>query len=387
MSDFASYLPIAHIEHYLSITMALKSLLPSALRVNHVHTEATQPPRFLKFRSSRFFIILTVSVAIFTDIFLYGLIVPVLPFALTTRASIPSASIQHWTAILLAIYSAGLLTLSPVMGYISDLLPTRRLLMLVGLVVLTGSTFMLMLGTTIAMFVAGRILQGSSAAVVWTTGLALLADTVGQNEVGRAMGIVSLAYSVGILLGPLLGGVVYAARGYYAVFYTAFGVIGVDVILRVAFIERKVAVKWLPNPSTTLSTSPTIETLEMASPTSHEPPPPATGAGFTAPQTETSSPTSPPSRQHPPILTLLSSKRLLAAFWGILVCASLMTAFDSTLPLYAQETFGFNSLGSGLLFLALVLPSATGPIVGTFAPKILNPKPPSPLFSQSTKGV
>ena len=55
---------------------------------------------------------------------------------------------------------------------------------------------------------------------------------------------------------------------------------------------------------------------------------------------------------------------MLAAFWGIMVMASLATAFDSTLPLYAHRTFGFDSRASGLLFLSLLLPNFLAPISG-----------------------
>ena len=44
-----------------------------------------------------------VSIAIFTDILLQNLIVPVLPFALRTRVGLrDEAEVQRWTAILLA---------------------------------------------------------------------------------------------------------------------------------------------------------------------------------------------------------------------------------------------------------------------------------------------
>jgi MFS family permease len=61
------------------------------------------------------------------------------------------------------------------------------------------------------------VLQGFSAAVVWTVGQALLVDTVGEKEIGQTLGLVSIAMSVAILIAPLLGGVVYQKAGYYAV--------------------------------------------------------------------------------------------------------------------------------------------------------------------------
>ncbi len=63
------------------------------------------------FRASKTFVTLVVSVAIFTDLLLQNLVVPVLPFALRTRVGIRNEDeVQKWTAILLAA-SWGALTL------------------------------------------------------------------------------------------------------------------------------------------------------------------------------------------------------------------------------------------------------------------------------------
>jgi MFS family permease len=84
---------------------------------------------------------------------------------------------------------------------------------LVGLIMLTGATIMFCVGSNTTVVVIGRFFQGISAAVVWTVGLALLVDTVGQ-EVGESMGVVAVAMSLGIFVAPLLGGVVYEKWGF-----------------------------------------------------------------------------------------------------------------------------------------------------------------------------
>ena len=221
---------------------------------------------------------------------------------------------------------------------------------------------MLCVGNSIGMLVAGRLLQGFSAAVVWTVGLALLVDTVGQQEIGQVMGYVSLAMSLAVLVGPLLGGVVYARTGYYAVYYLAFGLIFFDILLRIALVEKKVALKWMPEATTGTSSSTSS---------------PPTASSNRATPTETRSSTTmansekPPVERSrlPPILSLLGSRRLLAALWGCLVQASLLTAFDAVLPLRVQALFGFDSTGAGLIFLALVIPSFMAPLIGTLSDK------------------
>jgi MFS family permease len=182
--------------------------------------------------------------AIFTDIFFYGLIVPVIPFSLSAQVGVPEDQVQHWTAILLACYNAALFVGSPLAGLFADHISSRRLPLLLGLIALCGSTLLLCLGKTVALLVLGRILQGLSAAIVWSVGLALLVDTVGR-DIGYSMGYVSIAMSVGLLISPVIGGAVYANAGYYAVYYIAFAIILCDIALRLVLIEKKVASQWL----------------------------------------------------------------------------------------------------------------------------------------------
>lgn len=61
-----------------------------------------------EWRSSSAFVTLVVCVAIFTDIFLYGLVVPVLPFALKVRIGLPENDIQFWASAFLAIYGGSI---------------------------------------------------------------------------------------------------------------------------------------------------------------------------------------------------------------------------------------------------------------------------------------
>lgn len=77
---------------------------------------------------------------------------------------------------------------SPLAGWFADNTGSRRLPLLIGLLALAGATLLLCLSRTVALLVLGRILQGLSAAVVWTVGLALMVDTVGQAAIGEMMG-------------------------------------------------------------------------------------------------------------------------------------------------------------------------------------------------------
>ena len=70
----------------------------------------------------------------------------------------------------------------------------------------------------------GRLVQGASSAIVHTVGIAILADTVGQTGVGPAMGFIAMSIALGVLIGPVVGGVLYHNYGYLAVFISGYAV-------------------------------------------------------------------------------------------------------------------------------------------------------------------
>lgn len=327
------------------------------------------PPAFLRFRSSKTFILAAVCIAIFTDLLIYGIIVPVMPYALTTRVGIPEDSVQTWNAILLACYTIALFIGSPLVGIYADHSSSRRWPLLIGLLALAASTIMLCLGRSIAVFVLGRIFQGFSAAIVWSVGFALLADTYGE-KIGMAVGYSSIAMSMGLLVSPVMGGAVYNHVGYYAVYYIAFGCIFLDVILRLILIEKKVARQWIDDDEEDeeeeidaergmAGTAPTGEKLTHhdTSPDNAAPsaPPLQRGASNIATSNKTA--------KHPK-LRLLKSRRTLAANFGVIIQAGVMFSWDTVLPLFVKATFGWNSTAAGLIFFCIFIPGFVSPLVG-----------------------
>jgi MFS family permease len=190
---------------------------------------------------------------------------------------------------------------------------------------------MLHLGRSFTLFIVGRILQGVSGAVVWIVGLALLADTVRKDDIGHAMGYVFLAMSLGLLLGPLLGGIVFEKLGYNAVYVMAYILIAFDILLRLVAIEKKAARQWLHHDTEAMLDLEFTENIEAESPNG----------------TMVERNTNVTTKRGPSFMVLLRSKSFLASLWGTVVLAVLMTSFDAVLPLYVKETFHWTSLGAG----------------------------------------
>ncbi|KAK8050552.1 hypothetical protein PG994_012282 [Apiospora phragmitis] len=357
---------------------------------------ASKPPFLLEQRSSSFTIILTVCLAIFTDIFFYALIVPVVPFSLTVQVGLGEDRVQAWTAILLACYSGALFVASPLAGLYADHTSSRRWPLLLGLVALAASTLLLCFGRAVGLLVLGRLLQGVAAGIVWSVGCALLVDTL-DTAIGVAIGYVGIAMSVGLIVAPIVGGAVYHAAGYYAVYYIAFGIVSLDILLRLFMIEKKVARQWIKDekPDSATGSNRDIEQqAETAGNVGVEPPKTqvgatSTGAGPTEPsvdkegsqQRDAEKGEQPPEAQSPsagaapssersklrPVLVLVKSPRLLAALYGLFAQAGIMMGFDAVLALFVKETFGWNSTAAGLMFLAIFLPGFIAPGVGWLA--------------------
>jgi MFS family permease len=152
-------------------------------------------------------------------------------------------------------------------------------------------------------------------------------------------GFVSIAYTMGTLLAPLLGGVVYARAGYYAVFYMTFAIITVDIFLRLLLIEKKIAARWDPEAEPQIMVRKTKKQRHQLSQAVRMRP----SRKEKVRQTHSRISSVAQKNRFPPIIMLLKSRRMLTALWVTFVICSLLTAVDAVLPLYCNRIFGWNS--------------------------------------------
>ena len=55
--------------------------------------------------------------------------------------------------------------------------------------------------------IIARSLQGLAEAAMWTIGNAFVVDTMRKDQLGVAMGYVSMSMNIGSMAGPALGGI------------------------------------------------------------------------------------------------------------------------------------------------------------------------------------
>lgn len=186
--------------------------------------------------------------------------------------------------------------------------------------------------------------------------------------------------SVGNLVSPLLGGVLYKKAGYAGVFGIGFAILAVDFSMRVLVIEKKVAKRYDAKDAHGGSDRDTTPSQQQDGNTDEE----ANGEeepllGKKKEENEKAfklSPNQPWIARKIPILPCLADPRLLTALLVAFIQATLLGNFDATIPTEAEELFNFDSLKAGILFLPLggfdlVLGPLFGWVVDRYGPKVM----------------
>ncbi|KAL4965801.1 MFS transporter [Aspergillus stella-maris] len=327
----------------------------------------TTKPLGLQWRSNRLFIVTAVGLGLFTDLFLYALIVPVLPFMLVDHVGLPPDQIQSNVSNLLAAYAGASVIISPIAGVITDRIGMRSAPFLLGVIALIGATTLLLLGRTVPVLLVARALQGVSASFVWTAGMALCLETVGAGNLGTTIGAIFGFISVGTLVAPMLGGVLYDKGGLIAVFGLAFALLGIDFVMRLLVIEVKIARRYDSGDDIGATAGAEAQPQDPAA--EHEDAE-ETSALLSRSEPDTESEYKipeniPKALRIMPILPCLASPRLIAALTISFVQAVLLSSLDATVPIIARETYDFSSLQAGLLFLPIGIANFTfGPLLG-----------------------
>jgi multidrug resistance protein len=151
--------------------------------------------------------------------------VPVLPDYATRFQAGPTT-----IGLLFASFGITLLTLSIPMGALSDRLG-RKGPMIFGLLLLSISTIAFAYAQSLPMLFVARLLQGAADGMTWIVGFAMIADLYGPDERGRAMGLAMAGSTLGIIVGPLIGGWLYEIGGIRLPFVVVSGLAVIDLIV------------------------------------------------------------------------------------------------------------------------------------------------------------
>lgn len=157
---------------------------------------------------------------------------------LPTLAQALNTSFQAVQWVVIA-YLLAITTSIIALGRLGDRIGRRRLL-LAGIALFTFASALCAVAPNIGLLFAARIAQGLGAAVMMAMTMALVGETLGKDNTGRAMGLLGTMSAIGTALGPSLGGALIFGFGWRAMFL---------INLPVGLLAFILAYRYLPTPA------------------------------------------------------------------------------------------------------------------------------------------
>ena len=272
----------------------------------------------------------------------YGMVMPIMPFY-----------IEHFGAggrelgWLMSTYSLMQLICAPVWGILSDRYG-RKPIFAIGVLGYAVTLFMFGLAQSFAMLFIARSLSGILSSATTPTAMAYIGDNTPQKEKGKGMGQLGAMAGIGVILGPLVGGLL-SVDSLSLPFFVGSG-LAVLALLLVIFL--------LPESKPASSTG---ERLLSDQPTQ-------------SPQPGSARATA----KRPRLLdiylsVLLSPARVLLLL--IFIMSFGMTNFQGMIGLYVVDKFAFNTkqVGTIWMLMGIVLIIGQGGLVGPLTKKLGDP--------------
>jgi MFS transporter, DHA1 family, tetracycline resistance protein len=163
-----------------------------------------------------------VFITVFIDLMGFGIVLPVLPYY---AESYGASSLT--IGLLFTSYSIMQFLFTPVWGRLSDRCGRRPLILLS----LAGSCigfFIFGMADRLSLLFIGRMIAGIAGAIIPTTN-AYIADITTPETRAKGMGLVGVAFGMGFILGPAIGGLI-SPYGYEKAPFLASALAGLNLV-------------------------------------------------------------------------------------------------------------------------------------------------------------
>ncbi len=184
-------------------------------------------------RSSKRSSLLTLFSVVVIDLIGFGVVIPILPYLAESFGA--SATVL---GLLLTCYSAMQFLFAPVWGRFSDRIG-RRPVMLITIAGTSMALLALGFAPSLPWLFVARLLGGLFSANI-SVATAYVADLTEGPERTRWMGLIGVAFGIGFILGPAVGGLL-APYGYHVPMLAAAALAAVNFIYGLAALREPVA--------------------------------------------------------------------------------------------------------------------------------------------------
>lgn len=179
--------------------------------------------------------LLFVFLTVLLDVIGIGMVIPILPSLITslTGDDVSAAALDGgW---LIFAYAGMQFVFAPIIGNLSDRYG-RRPLLLASVAAFGIDNLVCALAPTMPWLFAGRILAGIAGGSYTTAG-AYIADVATPEKRARYFGLMGMAFGVGFVLGPVLGGLA-GSFGPRVPFFVAAGLSAANLAIGYAFLTE-----------------------------------------------------------------------------------------------------------------------------------------------------
>lgn len=309
------------------------------------------------------------------DAFLSGIVIPLVPFILETRAGVQHEQIQVWAAIFVASYGGAFAVVSPLMPFLAPQGPLAWVTLLAGLA-LAGSAFGILqsFSSNLYLLLVSRALQGLGSAATNAACSTLLATAAGVYGTANTLSWINSAVvqSFAMAAAPLVSGYLSDYICFEVIFYLAYGLLAFTGLLSLvaAIITPRGQVATGRQEAGLVANASGYGTIPSGDISPRATSRPNRGSS------RRSSPSSAASRRSSSFSTISAepsswSLQLLIAGFGFLVIGLLSTALQTVLPILVKQKFHWSVSTTGLMFLALSGPAVlVGPLTGALAARI-----------------
>ncbi len=118
-------------------------------------------------------------------------------------------------------------------GRLADMIGKKQIYTM-GFIVFTLGSFLCGLASNVYMLILMRVIQALGATMVFALGTAIVTESFPPQERGRALGIIGTVVSIGIIIGPTLGGLIIDIFSWHWMFFVNIpvGIVGILMIIR-----------------------------------------------------------------------------------------------------------------------------------------------------------
>ena len=146
-----------------------------------------------------------ILITVFIDVLGIGIIIPILPELIKEFAGGSTPMAGRWFGVLASTYALTQFIFAPVLGALSDRVG-RRPVILISLFGLGVDYVIMGFAPSLGWLFVGRLVAGVMGASI-TTANAYIADVSKPEDRARNFGLIGVAFGLGFIFGPGLGGV------------------------------------------------------------------------------------------------------------------------------------------------------------------------------------